>query len=172
LALPNREHNISRRGDIDYPLQTPPKAFGALHMLTSTLSRRASFGAALVASALGLQTAGAQSIAGKWEGSIFAQGNAIPVVITFDSTAAGWSGTLLVAQLNPNAISMAVTVKKDTVSMQLPEEGMNAFLQGLIGADKKTLNGMVAVQGDNSGSFQVTKAAAAAKPPLLPGAQR
>lgn len=140
-------------------------------MLTSKLARRASIGAALLASALGIQSAGAQSIVGKWEGSIFAQGNSIPVVITFDSTASGWSGTLLVAQLNPNAITMAVTVKKDTVSMQLPEEGMNAFLQGLLAADKKTLNGMVAVQGDNSGSFQVTKAAAAAKPPEKPEVQ-
>lgn len=134
-------------------------------MLTNKLARRVSIGLALAASAVGSQSASAQ-LAGKWEGSIFAQGTQIPVVITFDSTAAGWSGTLLVAQLNPNAISMAVTVKKDTVSMQLPEEGMNAFLQGLMAADKKTMAGMVAVQGDNSGSFQVTKAAsAAAKPP-------
>jgi len=140
-----------------------------MHMLTRKLARRASLGAAVLASAFGIQSAGAQSLAGKWEGSIFAQGTAIPVVITFDSTAAGWSGSFLVAQLNPNAISMAVTVKMDTVSMQLPEEGMNAFLQGILGADKKTLNGMLAVQGDNSGSFQVTKAAAAAKSPVNPG---
>lgn len=141
-------------------------------MLTSKLARRASIGAALAASVLGIQSVGAQSIVGKWEGNIVAQGNSIPVVITFDSTAAGWSGTLLVAQLNPNAIAMAVTVKKDTVSMQLPEEGMNAFLQGLLAADKKTLMGMVAVQGDNSGSFQVTKMAAVAKAPEQLGDKR
>jgi hypothetical protein len=137
-------------------------------MLTSKLARHASIASALLVSALGAQALSAQSLVGKWEGSIFAQGNTIPVVLTFDSTATGWSGTLLVSQLNPNAITMAVTVKKDTVSMQLPEEGMNAFLQGLVAGDKKTMAGMVAVQGDNSGSFQVTKAAAAAKPPEKP----
>ena len=154
-------------------------------MMTRDLARRASIAVSLVASAFALNTAGAQTtaaavspatpaagqpatIVGRWEGNIFAQGMQIPVVITLDSAAAGWSGTLLVAMLNPNAITMAsVVVKKDTVSMTLPEEGMGAFLQGLVSADKKTLNGMLAVQGDNSGSFQVTKvvAGAASKPP-------
>ena len=151
-------------------------------MMTRDLARRASIGVSLVASAFALNTAGAQTTAaaappaapaagqpstiiGRWEGNIFAQGMQIPVVITLDSAAAGWSGTLLVAMLNPNAINMAsVVVKKDTVSMTLPEEGMGAFLQGLVSADKKTLNGMLAVQGDNSGSFQVTKVMAV-KPP-------
>lgn len=138
-------------------------------MMTRNLARRVSLAASLVASAMAFNTAGAQAstLIGKWEGNIFAQGQQIAVVITLDSATAGWTGTLLVAQLNPAPITMAtVVVKKDTVSMTLPEEGMNAFLQGLLSADKKTLNGMVAVQGDNSGSFQVTKAATAAvKPP-------
>lgn len=127
-------------------------------MLTRTLVRRASLAISVVASAFAVNGAGAQSLMGRWEGNIYAQGSAIPVVITLDSASAGWSGTLLVSQLNPEPIIIAaVTVKKDTISMQLPESGMSAFLQGLLTPDKKTLNGMVAVQGDNSGSFQVMK---------------
>lgn len=127
-------------------------------MFTRSLVHRASLAIAIAASAFAVNGAGAQSLIGKWEGNIYAQGSAIPVVITLDSASAGWSGTLLVSQLNPEAIVIAaVTVKKDTVSMQLPESGMSAFLQGLLTPDKKTLNGMVAVQGDNSGTFQVMK---------------
>ena len=149
--------------------------------MTRDLARRVSLAVSLVASAMALSTAGGQAtaaaaaapagaqssaLAGKWEGNIFAQGQQIAVVITLDSAAAGWSGTLLVAMMNPSPINMAsVVVKKDTVSMTLPEEGMGAFLQGLLSADKKTLNGMLAVQGDNSGSFQVTKVVGAAKSP-------
>ncbi len=150
--------------------------------MTRDLARRASLAVSLVASAIALNSAGAQpatataaaapaaSIAGRWEGNLFVQGMQIPVVITLDSASAGWSGSLLVAMLNPNAIQLAsVAINKDTVSLTLPEEGMNAFFQGLVSSDKKTLNGMVAVQGDNSGTFQVTKivVAAAAKPPQL-----
>lgn len=147
--------------------------------MNQDLARRVSLAVSLAASALAINVAGAQAaaaapitatnasslVAGKWEGSIFVQGMQIPVVITLDSAAAGWSGSLLVAMLNPAPITMAsVVVNKDTVSMTMPEEGMGAFFQGVLSADKKTLNGMLAVQGDNSGSFQVTKAAPAAKP--------
>lgn len=134
-----------------------------------TLARRVSIAVSIAAAAFATNTIGAQAapsaLVGKWEGTIYAQGMQIPVVITLDSTSAGWKGSFLVAMLNPNAIGIAsVTVKGDTVSLQLPEEGMGAFFQGLLSADKKTLNGMVAVQGDNSSTFQVTKAAAD-KPP-------
>ncbi len=130
---------------------------------------RAAGATALIASALSVHAAGAQSIVGKWEGNVTAQGQTIPVVITFDSTAAGWTGTLLIAALRPDPIMIAtVSVKKDTVSMQLPEDGMSAFIQGLLTADRKTLNGMVAVQGDNSGTFQVTKVATAKPAPAKP----
>ncbi len=146
-------------------------------MMTRNLARRVSLAVSLAASAVALNGVGAQPSApatatsapsifvGKWEGNLFVQGMQIPVVMMLDSAAAGWSGNLLVAMLNPSPITMAlVVVNKDTVSMTMPEEGMGAFFQGVLSADKKTLNGMLAVQGDNSGSFQVTKAAAAAKP--------
>jgi hypothetical protein len=136
----------------------------------TSLARRISVAASLAASALAVQSAGAQAspLVGKWEGTIYAQGQQIAVVITLDSAAAGWTGSMLVAMLNPSPIGMTVTVKKDTVSMQLPEEGMSAFLQGLLAPDKKTLAGYVAVQGDNSSTFSVTKAAPAA-PAKTPG---
>ncbi len=138
---------------------------------------RGAAAASLLLSAASVQAVGAQSLIGKWEGMLYAQGQSIPVVITLDSTAAGWSGTLLVAQLKPDPIVIAtVSIKKDTVTMQLPEDGMNAFIQGLLTADRKTLNGMVAVQGDNSGTFQVTKTPMAAKPapakPAPPAGQK
>lgn len=143
-------------------------------MMTRTLARRVSIAVSIAATALALNTSGAQTapakvaspLIGKWEGTIYAQGMQIPAVITLDSTSTGWSGSLLVAMLNPSPIVIAsVVVKGDTVSMTMPEEGMGAFFQGLLSADKKTLNGMVAVQGDNSSTFQVTKAAPAAKSP-------
>ena len=146
-------------------------------MMTRDLARRVSLAVSLLSSAIAVHGVGAQTmaaatpasatsiLAGKWEGNIFVQGMQIPVVITLDSAAAGWRGSLLVAMLNPAPITMAsVIVKQDTVSMTMPEEGMEAFFQGILSADKKTLNGMLSVQGDNSGSFQVTKAAAPAKP--------
>ena len=137
--------------------------------MTRTLARRFSIAVSMAASVFAINSVGAQAMAspfvGKWEGTIYAQGMQIPVVITLDSTSTGWSGSLLVAMLNPSALAISsVTVKADTLSMQLPEEGMGAFFQGLLSADKKTVNGMVAVQGDNSSTFQVTKAAPAAKP--------
>ena len=145
--------------------------------MTRDLARRVSLAVSLGASAMALNTLGAQaaapppaasaslSVAGKWEGNLFVQGMQIPVVIMLDSASAGWSGSLLITMFNPAPITMAaVVVKQDTVSMTMPEEGMGAFFQGVLSADKKTLNGMVAVQGDNSGSFQLTKAAAPAKP--------
>ena len=144
--------------------------------MTRNLARRVSLAVSLVASAVAFDAVGAQTsaatpaaapsiLAGKWEGNIFVQGMQIPVVILLDSAAAGWSGSLVITMFNPAPIAMAsVVVKKDTVSMTMPEEGMGAFFQGVLSADKKTLNGMLAVQGDNSGSFQVTKAGAPAKP--------
>lgn len=154
-------------------------------MMTRTLARRVSIAVSMTATVFALNTANAQAgagpaatapatptakaspLIGRWEGTIYAQGMQIPAVITIDSTSSGWSGSLLVAMLNPSPIAIAsVVVKGDTVSMTMPEEGMGAFFQGLLSADKKTLNGMVAVQGDNSSTFQVTKAApAAAKSP-------
>lgn len=145
--------------------------------MTRTLARL-SIAVSIAASAFAMNPIGAQAAAtaaapaaqgspliGKWEGTIYAQGMQIPVVITIDSTSAGWKGSLLVAMLNPSPIGIAsVTVKGDTISMQMPEDAMGAFFQGLLSQDKKTLNGMVAVQGDNSSTFQVTKAAAPAKP--------
>jgi len=146
--------------------------------MTRNLARRVSLAVSLAASAIAVNGAGGQAtaaattaasassiLAGKWEGNIFVQGMQIPVVILLDSASAGWSGSLVITMFNPAPITMAsVVVKQDTVSMTMPEEGMGAFFQGVLSADKKTLNGMLAVQGDNSGSFQVTKAAAAAKP--------
>ena len=139
-------------------------------MKMKNLVRRGAFASAFLATVLGGQAAGAQSLAGKWEGMVNAQGQSIPVTITIDSAAAGWSGSLSIPQLNPNPIPMTVSIRKDTVSMQLPEEGMNAFIQGILSPDRLTLNGMVAVQGDNSGTFQVKKTpapskSAPAKPP-------
>lgn len=139
--------------------------------MTRNLAGRVTLVVSLVASATAVTSVGAQDAAaalkpvaqgspiiGKWEGNIFVQGQQIPVVITLDSASAGWSGSLLVAQLNASPIAMAsVVVSKDTVSMTMPEAGMNAFLQGLLSADKKSLNGMLAVNGNNSSSFQVTK---------------
>ena len=131
-------------------------------MSIKSLVRRSAIASTLLAAVVAVNTAGAQSVAGRWEGVLYAQGQSIPVTITIDSAAAGWSGTLHIPQMLPNPIPMTVSIKKDTVSMQLPDEGMNAFIQGLLSADRTTLNGMVAVQGDNSGTFQVKKAAATA----------
>ena len=114
-----------------------------------------------------LQTgsAGAQSAAGRWEGTVTTPDGPYAATLTLDSASGGWHGSILAPAYHPDAMSFAtVSVHSDTITMTLPVESSTATFRGRVTSDAKSFSGQVTVDGGDYGSFSFTRAAGATAP--------
>lgn len=118
----------------------------------------------LLALAVHGRTAQAQSVAGRWDGTATTQQGPQSVTVTLDSTAKGWEGTAS-SDMVGTAPLFNISIKADTVTFSLSVQSATVAMQGMLSADRKTLNGNIWVDGNDAGTFRFTKAAAPAKPP-------
>jgi Predicted Zn-dependent protease (DUF2268) len=101
----------------------------------------------LAPSLLAAQTA---SVAGRWEGMARVPGQgAFRVIITLDSTATGWRGSLLVPAQSPDPITfVSVSRVQDSLVLTLPAAAQNAVFRVAGSADGVRLTGVV-IAGSN-----------------------
>jgi hypothetical protein len=127
------------------------------------------FAAALLSTVLIISVpARAQSVAGKWQGSVTSQNGTQDATITFDSTAIGWQGNIVVPDLGVDASPFtSVTVHADSITMTLPYQNVTITFRGHVTADMKTLSGQLLADDNDAGSFTFSRPAPAApaKPP-------
>ncbi len=123
-------------------------------------------GALVAAAALHAAPAAAQSVAGRWDGTVTTQQGPQNVTLTFDSTAAGWQGTAT-SDMAGSVPLFNIALKGDTVSFALSVQSMTISMAGALTADRKTLNGYLWMDGADAGTFKFMHAAPAApaKPP-------
>jgi hypothetical protein len=116
---------------------------------------------ALAALVLTASTAAAQVQKGRWEGAVSMQQGSQPLVVTIDSAASGWAGSVL-AQGDEIKL-VEVKVKADTMSFGVPYNGMVVYFVGLVAEGK--FSGNMWVNNANAGTVELTKKSEAAKKP-------
>jgi hypothetical protein len=112
------------------------------------------------------------SLAGQWEGVARTPGNgALRVVITLDSTSAGWTGTLLVpTQTSQPFAFVSITRVQDSLILRLPATAQNGVLRIAPSRDGKQLAGIV--QSGSVGTIVAMRAGTAEAAALVAGAAR
>jgi hypothetical protein len=128
-----------------------------------TVSRLLS--AAVTIACLHIGMAHAQSVAGKWQGTVTTPDGPYPATLTLDSTSAGWSGSILAPAYHPDAMPFAaITVRGDSVTMTLPVENATATFRGRIAPETNVYSGQVLVDGGDYGSFTFSRSGSSVMP--------
>lgn len=98
--------------------------------------------------------AGAQRLAGTWEGMAVGR----QVTLTLDSATAGWRGSALAPSIQADSIPVTrILLAGDSVTLELPAQASNAVLRGALDADGTRFDGRVMVNGDDVGDFRLAK---------------
>ena len=117
---------------------------------------------------LAVSSASAQSRKGTWQGTVVTGNASQPLIVVFDSTAAGWIGAATAPSTTTDSLKLvSISMRADTLEFGIPYNGSVVFISGLVAAEK--FSGSMWINNSNIGSVELTrKAAAAARPPEKP----
>ena len=92
----------------------------------------------------------AEDISGTWDLAVDAGGQALNVEVVLARGPSGYTGTATPQGMSPATVR-TVTITGDHVVMHVDTPDGEALVEGTLGADRRTLSGAIAYQGQSMG---------------------